>query len=69
MVHCSTKWDKKNYKKEFVFRNESFALKKIGINIEKITFDGVKIIKILKKHRQMTDEIIKKYHRLSIIRL
>lgn len=54
------KWDKKNYKKEFVFRNESFALKKIGINIEKITFDGVKILKILKKHRQMTDEIIKK---------
>ena len=54
------KWDKKNYKKEFVFRNESFALKKIGINIGKITFDGFKILKILKKHRQMTDEIIKK---------
>lgn len=58
------KWDKKNFRKEFVFRNDSFALKKIGINTEKITFDGVKILRILKEHPQMTDEIMKKIPRV-----
>ncbi len=53
-------WDKKDFRKTFTLTTTSKALKEIGIVEKNITMDGVKILRILKEHPQMTDDVIKK---------
>lgn len=52
-------WDKKDIRKTFTIGVTSGAMAEIGIEKRTITFDAVKLLRVLKEHPQMTDAIIK----------
>ena len=52
-------WDKKDYRTRFTVGTTSKVLQDLGVPKKTITWDSSKIIKIKRKHPQMTDEIIK----------
>lgn len=52
-------WDKKNHRLHFTVGTTSEALKSIGVKDSNIEWDSSKIIKIKKKHPEMTDRVIK----------
>lgn len=52
-------WDKSDFRKSFEVTRTSEAMKEIGVEDRVITLDAVKLSRMLKKHENLTENIIK----------